>query len=397
MRIFKPLKHRRIGYLWGGQVFSSIGDELHEVAMVWLAADLIGTNTGLIIAVQAGAILTFSLFGGIWADRWDHRKTMLIADLLRGFCVLLLPLSSVFGVVPLWLLIFVAIVVASLRAFFDPALRATLPYLAQESELRHQTNALMETTSRFARILGPGILGILNQAVPMIHYFTVDAISYFISAFSISKLKQHIPKVELPPQGTIRDSIVGGFRMSKSQPAIRFAILSGAFTSAAWYFVFPLAVGLLLHQKSANVSDLSLLVAAYGVGNLAANLVIGGIRIENYARCLFMGRVVVGIGFVFMALAPTLPWMMAAAAFSAIGGPMEDVSKLTLVQRSFQPFESAKIFRFSMTSVYSALLVAMSISPVLFQIASPATLILWAGLGMAALGLAGVIRFRSSQ
>ena len=108
MSLFSPLRYRRITYLWGGQVFSAIGDELYTVALVWFSADLIGKDTGYLMAIQATSILVFSLFGGIWADRWDHLKTMFWVDIIRGLALLLLPLTALFGAPSLWALVLVS-------------------------------------------------------------------------------------------------------------------------------------------------------------------------------------------------------------------------------------------------------------------------------------------------
>ncbi len=118
MSIFSPLKSRSISYLWTGQVFSAIGDEIYTVALVWFSADLIGNDTGYIMAVQATSILAFSLLGGIWADRWDQRKTMVVVDVIRGLSLLAAPIAVFFGFFSLWILVFITIVVSSLKAFF---------------------------------------------------------------------------------------------------------------------------------------------------------------------------------------------------------------------------------------------------------------------------------------
>ena len=158
MKIWAPLRQRPIALLWGGQVFSCIGDEVYAVAFVWLAAGLIGTKAGYLTAIQAASILAFSLFGGIWADQWSHRRTMIWVDLARGVAVVALPIMATFKVLSLWTLIPVMIIVSSLRAFFYPALNALVPLLAPEKELLHSTNSLMQTTGRFARVIGPAMV-----------------------------------------------------------------------------------------------------------------------------------------------------------------------------------------------------------------------------------------------
>ena len=44
---------------------------------------MIGSNAGYLAAGQAGAVLFFGLIGGIWADHWDPKLTMIKVDLLR--------------------------------------------------------------------------------------------------------------------------------------------------------------------------------------------------------------------------------------------------------------------------------------------------------------------------
>ncbi len=395
MRIFAPLKNRSLAYLWGGQVFSSIGDELYAVALVWLSVSMIGKNAGYIVAVQAASILVFSICGGIWADKWDHRRTMFFVDLLRGFTVLLIPLASLTGMLSASVIIFVTIVASSCRAFFDPALRACLPRLAKTPELLQGSNALMETTSRVAKILGPGLVGILNQTIPVIHYFTIDSLSFFLSAFSIHKLKKDLPD-EAPMQQTqgwsaIKEAIVGGYNLSRSNPLIHFIILTDAIVNSAWLFIFPLAIGLLIHEKMPEeISALSLLVGAYGVGNLISNIVLGSITIHRFERCLFLGRIVAGIGFIFLAYVPNFTAMMAAAAFAAIAGPMADLAKLTLIQNAYPTRDIAKVYRFNMVAAYLVFLISLLISPKLFSLISVSSSISAAALIMISFGILGL-------
>src|ERR1700753_4001993 len=104
MLIFKPLKQRPILLLWGGQVLSCVGDELHKVAFVWLAAGILGKDTGYLAAIQAGSVFVLSVFGGVWAERYSHKNLMVWVDVIRGLTVLAIPISAVFGTPNLFVL-----------------------------------------------------------------------------------------------------------------------------------------------------------------------------------------------------------------------------------------------------------------------------------------------------
>ncbi len=145
----------------------------------------------------------------------------------------------------------------------------------------------METTSRFAKIIGPGIMALLNQIVPMIHYFTVNAVSFFISALSLQSLKTELPYEPGPviPGGwkNVKSGLTDGFALSQSNSLIHFVIWTDAAVNAGWFFIFPLAVGLLLHERMPdNISALSFLVSAFGFGNVAANVVLAHLSIKAF-------------------------------------------------------------------------------------------------------------------
>jgi MFS family permease len=396
MKVFEPLKHRRLAFLWGGQVFSSVGDELFTIALVWVSASIVGNDTGYILALQAASVLVFSLFGGIWADHWDHRKTMVYVDVIRALFVMVIPLASALGFLGMPVLIVVCIAVSSLRAFFDPALRASLVRLSGDGELLHTTNALMETSVRLARVVGPGLIGLLSQAVPVIHYFTIDALTFLISAGSIEKIRKNLPE-ESHPRGSkgwfaIRDGLLGGYQLARKNRLIHFVLLTDAIANAAWMMIFPISIGLLIHQRMPDqVSALSLAVGAYGIGNLISNIIVGSIKPPRMDHLLFTGRIIGGIGFIFVIFAPTMNWMMAFSALAAVGGPMVDIAKISLIQKNFNPRETAKIYRFALLATHAGLLVMLLASPKLFELFSIPAVILVAAFVMVLMGVVGFV------
>lgn len=71
--------------LWLGQVATGLGDQLHSVALVWIAVESVGERAGWVIAAGAISRLTFGFAGGAFADRWDRQGVQLpVYDLSRG-------------------------------------------------------------------------------------------------------------------------------------------------------------------------------------------------------------------------------------------------------------------------------------------------------------------------
>ena len=396
LRLFRALAHRPIFTLWTGQALSAIGDEIYKVALVWLAVKLVGANAGYLAAGQAAAVLLFGLIGGVWADRWDARGTMLKVDLVRGALVLVPVLWSYFLPLHLGMLAFVALSVASLSAFFEPALQAAVPRLARDRELLQATNGLMGTTSRLARTVGPAMVGALTGLLPTIQFFTLDAITFAASAFAITRLKSHLPALpgERAPRTGPLATVRAGFALIRDDRLLKYMLYSKAVASGCWNVVLPLGVALLVQKLlPGDVRAYGLLLAAYGVGNLTGALVLSNLSMERPMLVMGWGFTLLGLGFVGLTLYPSLPVMMGFAGVAALGGPMNDLAHIDVIQRRFAPEMLVRVVRFRMAVEYTGIFLSLALSPTLFRLFSPEHVIALAGLGTAACGAVGLFYF----
>jgi hypothetical protein len=115
----------RRAYLAGA--VSQLGDAFQFVALMWFA---IATGGPLgVIAVRIGnslPALLFGLHGGIAADRWDRRRTMIAADLVRFAVLVPMVVAGLAGALPLWGLVPAGFVLATATSYFVPASAAFL-------------------------------------------------------------------------------------------------------------------------------------------------------------------------------------------------------------------------------------------------------------------------------
>lgn len=372
MRIFHPLRDRKIALLFVGQVLSYIGDEVYNVAVVWFAVSFIGEKAGYISALQAGSVLVFSLMGGIWADHWSHHKTLIWSDIARGVVVLIPVFLSPFFPLSLTILIPVVILESSFTGLFNPAIRALIPEIVKERSLLNATNGLMEGTIRLGRVIGPGVVAVLGKGIPLIHFFTINAITFFSSAISIGKIG-HVeqlptPKSSLTRWEQVKEGLLSGARLAFSHPPLKFTILTGILSTPTWYLVMPLSMALLVHEKMPNnYSALGLFISAYGVGNVIGNLWAGSVLLNRPNQFLSWGRVIAGVGFLAMAFTSSLPWMMFTGACAAFGGPVTDLGMLAIVQNKYRGKDAARVFRFHLAFFHSMILIAYALSPFLYQ------------------------------
>jgi DHA3 family macrolide efflux protein-like MFS transporter len=396
LKLYQTLAHRPIRILWAGEALSAVGDEIYRVALTWIAVGLVGENAGYLTAGQAAALFFFSLVGGYWSDRWDSRRTMYWSDIARGLVVLVPVVWSWFLPLNIWLLGFVALAVAGISSFFEPALQAAIPRLAPSRALLQATNGLMGTTMRLARALGPSLVGALTPVLPLVHFFTLDALSFALSAYAVKKLKPWMPEKKEPPKvrGSFRASLLSGWHLVRHDLLMKYVLLAKAVTSGVWHLVLPLGVALLVKENHAdNLQAYGMLLGSYGLGNIIAALVITNVTMKRPMNMMGWGFLVLGIGFTGLAVSSSLPLMALSLGFAAIGGPMNDLAHIDVIQNRFPPERLVPIVRFRIAVECAGMLFFMLLAPMLFRTWGTRGTVLFAGLATLLVGLAGMARF----
>jgi MFS family permease len=97
------LKIRNFRLLWGGQIVSNFGDAVTQLTLVLYINRLTEGNTQAIawlLIALALPMASLGLVAGVFVDRWDRKRTMIVSDLLRGVLTLALsppPFGSSYG------------------------------------------------------------------------------------------------------------------------------------------------------------------------------------------------------------------------------------------------------------------------------------------------------------
>jgi hypothetical protein len=348
--VLAPLRKRPVALLWGSQLLTGIGEELFRVALVWLAAELIGGATGYIVATQQLMIFTVSVFGGVLVDRWNSRKAMVSVDVIRALVLLVVPAVMLTSGRQIWTLFFAAGMVWGLRGVHGPALQALVPRIAASDEMMLAMNGLLDATKRLARIVGPGVAGLIAVFVPIEHFFTVIAGIFALSALSVAGLRMFMPSAAAPPPRrsgwrVFFEEFVEPLRRLRGDRLLVWSFVGIAASNIFWNSA--LIVGLVLVVQDRIPDDLGaygLVFAAYGVGNLVANLVIGSLSFGAQMRWMFPGRIVAGLGYLAFALAADLPLFLLIAPLAAFGSTAGDLPFLALMQRKFHVSQIGRVY-----------------------------------------------------
>jgi hypothetical protein len=404
--------------LWGGLSFSAVGDQLYAVALTWIAVGVLGSNAGYLSALQAFIALLAVLFIGVWADRWEQLRGMIAADLASAAVLVGVVAAAVVSGRPGITGLVCAIVVLALgQAVFRPALQSVLPTVVEDARLLPAANGLLDATQRIARLLGPGLVALLVSAVPVIHFLTIDAVTFLASAAALSLIRRRrrsaLPAPARTARETVWSGIVRGYRATSRHPLLGYFLAVSGPLNGVWYAVYYLCLPLMIARTGPGLSggqtglgSYGLILSAYGFGNLAATVILGGRMLPARPQFqMFGGNVLYGCGILLLAAANFLPaeWRLAgfavAAAVTAIGGPMQDIPNAVLRQTRLAAADRAAAMRAYMAMSGLGILVAMLLTPAAITVFGITRVIVACSavyLCVAALGLARFAGWRDA-
>lgn len=397
MSLAAALRTPPIRLLWVGQILSAVGDQFYLVAVLWLALDLVGHDAGFVSAATAGSVFVVALAAGAWADRWDARRTMFWVDIARGALVLLLPIFAWIGTLTLWTLLPVALAVAGLTGLFDPALQATLPRLALDRRILYGTNALFDSTVRFARIFGPGLIGAANAFVPTLHFFTIDAVTFFGSAIALAVVRKYVPSEPPGTQEAARGwkALTAGFRELRGHPLLIYSFVTAVVVNMAWALGFTMGMALQLRATMPEaLTAYGWFISAYGVGNVISNFLVASNPPRRPHEPIAVSRLLFGLGLAAMPFAPNLPVLMLIAVITATNGPLGDLALTHTLQTRFGPHKVARMVRVRFCFSYAGIFIGYLLAPALYDLLPVRTVIVGCGAACAIGGAIGLLALK---
>lgn len=282
-------RNRAFVNLWAGQLVSLVGSQVTFLALpLVLALTLDGSawEMGVLWAVGTLPALVFALPGGVWVDRFEKRRIILLCDLSRAALLLLIPLAAFTGWLSLPLLLAVNFVVGIFDILFSIAYRSVLPGLLERQELI-EANSQIEVSRSAVQIVGPGLAGLLIQALMAPFAILVDAVSFVCSAFffrNLPKVKKE-PEVEPAIKPSLGGEIKKGFEVVYHDNVL-FRLLISALIMNLFSHILD-AVLLLYATRELGIAPgwFGLIFGAGSVGFL-----VGALTAKRVSRKLNMGK-----------------------------------------------------------------------------------------------------------
>lgn len=273
-KAFPALQNRNYRIYFFGQFFSLIGNWLQIVAQGWLVLQLTSSPflIGLVAALATVPSLLFSLFGGVVVDRFSKKKILYFTQSSNMVLALVLGMITNAGLATVPLIGTIAFLMGTVNAVDAPARQSLVPELVQKAHLPSAI-ALNSGIFNAARVIGPGLAGLLIAWVGIGGAFITNGLSYIaiLVALWFVRIREQPVARTLRPLAAIREGISYSF----SHPVIRVLLLFvGGLSIFGWSYTTIMPV-IARETYGLDAKGLGYLYSATGLGALLATYLVG--------------------------------------------------------------------------------------------------------------------------
>jgi MFS family permease len=381
--------------MWFGQVVSSLGDRVHQIALVFLVARATNNSPfalGLVFAAMTVPTFLTGPLAGALVDRWDRKRVMVGSDLARAGLVFAIPAAAVVNIGLVVVLVFLIAVASS---FFRPARSAALPQVVADEDLL-TANSAMWVADTFSDLAGYALGGLfvalLGPALSLA--FWLDAASYAASGFLVAAVT--IPRFTPHKLAatSLRADMAEGWHFLRAESVLFATTVQASIAEygmGALMVLTPLLIAGLRLGGFDVPTAYGFFETSMGIGLLAGGLILGGIagRLPK-GPAIIAGFAAFGAVLVVLALTRSLPLALVMAAAAGIANVTFVVPSQTVFQQRTPEEMLGRVIAIRLAIVNAALACAMVSSGLLAEVFGVQVVLAACGLLSAGAGIAGL-------
>ena len=334
--MFAVFRKRDFRLIWLAQLISTAGSSLTDLAAgIWVYRETgSALAVGLTLMATAVPSLVVGLLAGVYVDRHDRRKIMIVTCLIQSVIVALIAVSvELDSIVGLYAFILLN---AGVKQFFDPAYDSLIPEMATDEEL-NAANAFLSIASFGSTAIGFAGAGLLASTVGLTWAFILDALSFVVCAGLIMLMGRY-PMPTPDDDATVAvivENLKIGVKTLFGTPIIRSLFIVGAFMFVAFGLWNVLLLPFSIRELGATEFEYGLQEGLTSVG-----FVVGSLLMARFARLLpepawiVVSLIGMGIAGVFYAMATSVPMAILLVTISGLLQPPSSVSRSVLLQRN---------------------------------------------------------------
>jgi MFS family permease len=365
--MFAVLRRRDFSLLWLSGLISVAGDWVLMIALpyyVYVATGSTLATAGMTAAELAPAIL-LSSFTGVFADRWNRKHILVVANLLQAAVVATLLLV---GAGWLWVVYVAAALQSAAAAFSQPAESALLPSLVPREQLV-QANALNALNNRLGRLAGVPLGAALLSWWGLDAVVLVDVLTFLVAAALVAPIvvpDRALDQEAEPEEPHFWREWTTGLRVVRDDRAIAVLFVVFGLMTFGGTMLDPLYVPWIRDVLDEGVGVVAVLTMTSSIAGIVGSLLVGAVGDRVPARALMgWGSAIAGALLLVKFNVPVL-WL--TIALSAIGGVTAVASSVgveTLAQERTPEHVRGRVFGSLQASIWLSSLLGAVIGGVL--------------------------------
>lgn len=349
------LRDRNFAWLAAGSAISLLGDQFTLIALPWLVLQMTGDTRvlGIVLALVGVPRAVFILVGGAMVDRHSPQRVLMLTKHVNAVLLGALAALLFAGALTLPLVYALSLAIGLASAFSIPSGTAMLPHVVAPAQLpaaNGVTMGLRQLSMFVGPLLAAGLIALFGAgasagtdgAAASAHgiaaAFAFDALSFALSAWTLSKVRMHGAAAQAPRAAAPVWAAIGeGLRHVWRDVELRICFAYWAAVSVLILGPLHIALPVLAASRaSLGASALGLMVGAHGAGTLAGMVLSGSgfrPRVGTLGLTMLAADVVIGLLFIPMGQVGAA-WQGCALLFAVglLGGFMQ-VAVFTWLQQ----------------------------------------------------------------
>lgn len=289
--IFTPFKYRNYRFLISSVTLWVCAIWIANLSFGLIAKELHGNSPFYVGMVGFGfnaPVLIFTLFGGVFADRFNRHKLMLIITGSFLIPCLIMALMLSFGWMNYWIMIIMVFLFGSALSISNPVMNALVPSCIDDQQYIGKGVTLFNAITRTLQFLGNAIAGVLYALIGSCLIFWTNAILIILSLIILKKIHIKSTKSRIKKMHVLHD-LKDGLRMMFCYfPFAMIILLAGFSGFFAWPYIFQLPIVNAYNLHGTPIT-LGLLLAIGGFGGT-----IGAFLLAFRQQTFYLTRYMLG-------------------------------------------------------------------------------------------------------
>jgi MFS family permease len=376
---------------------SNIGTAISYLALIFFVYDLTESPMAMAILAMAQTIPNVAFAGhvGVYVDRWDRKKIMVVSDIIRAGIILLIPLSiHLSSIMPtVYWVYLLTFIYASANAWFFPARNAAIPNIVGNEDLV-PANSLSQMTFQVVQLVVPPLGGILVALLAPDYFmaFALNSATFIFSAIALRSIQTNlVPDRSNLSTDSFLSQVIEGGKCIISNSVLSFLMVFAMLLAWSSGILNALLLPYLEGELAFGSAQVGLIMSAGAATGAVTALYLGRKKELDYPLFLIAGAgLIAGVAVAALVAASNLPGVILSWGLIGCVDVLFVIPLNTLLQKLVEDELRGRVFALEGVAFTSVQVVGMGIGGVWAEVIGSTVIpLLGASIGLVVLSLLG--------